>query len=121
VRLGVVDEVLRALETLDEQTHIGRACDLLDVASDAAARAAVVVIRERFLTDPRPFAPDGLLPWLTVEDVVARWDTFVSTSSYSMMINARALVKVGGVALVDRIGDQLASVLAQSRAHVSPD
>jgi hypothetical protein len=121
VRLGVVDEVLRALETLDDQTHIGRACDLLDVAGDAGARAAVAVIRERILTDPRPFAPDELLPWLTVEDVVARWDTFVSTSSHSMMINARALVKVGGVALVDRIGDQLANLLAQSRAPVLPD
>jgi hypothetical protein len=113
VQLGIVDDLLDLLaqQPADEWSP-ERICELLPWASEAAVKAAVAALREAFRSNEIVYVRDELLPWLTVEDIVARWDALVSTSMSSMLYGP-LLAKVGGVGLVDRVGDRLVELPAR--------
>ncbi len=113
VQLGIVDDLLGLLaqQPADEWSP-KRICELLPWASEAAAQAAIAALREAFRSNEIVYVRDELLPWLTVEDIVARWDALVSTSMSSMLYGP-LLAKVGGVGLVDRVGDRLVELPAR--------
>lgn len=118
-QLRITDQVLALIERFAEpRTRVEMMCELLPFASESARERAVRAVRDTFRETPYVPALDSTLPWLEVEDVIARWDTLAGPTSFGLL-DGPLLTKLGGVALVDRVGDALVALLAEHRARTA--